>query len=263
MELNGLLSMFLLELGYQVTRVPAYVYRGHELGYIPMSTHIVLIVQTTTPQQKDQDDGATPNTRWLVDVGFGEPALHPLRYELHTEQRTPEGMISRFVMHEPPPTTNVENNKDSSESQQGNQEDDEAYVELQYKLGSEWMPRLKWKQADAMNEEGGASMEDFAPAMKATLDASSIFSQKLICCRLTRDEKITLAGNKLKKTGPPRFANGDDDQNTTTKVDITELTSIQQVRQVLLDELGIPWEETKELDLSRSLQADPAIWAQL
>jgi hypothetical protein len=88
-ELNGLLAELLLELGYNVVRVPAHVYTGD--GYTEVASHMFLMVTLNNNLNKEK------STRYLVDVGFGEPSIHPLRYDFDSVQVTPEGMTSRIV----------------------------------------------------------------------------------------------------------------------------------------------------------------------
>jgi hypothetical protein len=128
-----------------------------------------------------------------------------------------------------------------------------------------WAPRLKWKHADALlGSSRGPLLESFAPGLAATLDESSVFGQKLICCRITRDTKRTLAGHRFKVTGPPRFG--------TSKVllpvvppPIVEqpLESDEAARHVLVREFGIPLEQSVGLHLTRSIAADPLLWSHM
>jgi hypothetical protein len=57
-----------------------------------------------------------------------------------------------------------------------------------------------------LKENAGPPLSAFSDELAVTLEEKSIFSQKMICCCLTRDKKYTVAGNRLKITGPPRFA---------------------------------------------------------
>jgi N-hydroxyarylamine O-acetyltransferase len=75
-ELNGLFAELLTALGYQVTRLAASVYTGESVG--PPLDHLALVVVA---------DGQ----RWLVDVGFGAFAQHPLRFDMRGDQADPAG----------------------------------------------------------------------------------------------------------------------------------------------------------------------------
>jgi N-hydroxyarylamine O-acetyltransferase len=75
-ELNGLFAELLIALGYEVTRLAASVYTGQSVG--PPLDHLALRVVA---------DG----DRWLVDVGFGAFAQHPLRFDVRGDQADPAG----------------------------------------------------------------------------------------------------------------------------------------------------------------------------
>jgi N-hydroxyarylamine O-acetyltransferase len=75
-ELNGLFAELLTALGYEVTRLAASVYTGQSVG--PPLDHLALRV-------------AADDERWLVDVGFGAFAQHPLRFDVRGDQADPAG----------------------------------------------------------------------------------------------------------------------------------------------------------------------------
>jgi N-hydroxyarylamine O-acetyltransferase len=75
-ELNGLFAELLAALGYDVTRLAASVYTGQSLG--PPLDHLALRV-------------VAEGERWLVDVGFGAFAHHPLRFDVGDDQVDPAG----------------------------------------------------------------------------------------------------------------------------------------------------------------------------
>ena len=74
-ELNGAFGLLLSALGYDVALLAARVFGDDGVG--PLFDHLVLRV-------------ATP-AFWLVDVGFGEHSLHPLRLEPDVNQVDPRG----------------------------------------------------------------------------------------------------------------------------------------------------------------------------
>ena len=232
-ELNGLLSVFLEQLGYRsVIRVPAYVYTENDVemqGYRPEPTHMILIVETL-------NDTTGVSGKYLVDVGFGEPPLHPLRYDLllGEEQVTPEGMCSKIVA-----------GKDD-------------VVRLYWKQSGEWVERLRWSyQHSMLKANQGPRLCEFSKYLRLVQDPGSIFSQKLIVCRLTRDEKVVLAGSRLQITGPPRFSGEPPSRS------IRCLESEIQAREVLRDLFSQPWTSTKGLKLTKSKAADPAVWSNM
>ena len=66
-ELNGLFYRLLLQLGYTVKMISARVF-NKESGFGPEFDHMAIIA-------------TIDNADWLVDVGFGEFAFHPLKIE--------------------------------------------------------------------------------------------------------------------------------------------------------------------------------------
>jgi N-hydroxyarylamine O-acetyltransferase len=189
-ELNGLLAHFLIELGYDVCRVSAYTYV--EGVYRDVATHIILIVSCP--------DGNDIPSRWVVDVAFGEPPVLPLSHNDNMwDQLTPEGMRSKLIRVRAP-------NNDAPDD--GN-DNDEVHLLWFRPETQTWIPRLKWKHAQALLGSRGPPLESFGPGLSTDLDESSVFGQKLICCRVTRDTKRTLAGHRFKVTGPPRFGTSD------------------------------------------------------
>jgi N-hydroxyarylamine O-acetyltransferase len=78
-ELNGLFYELLLEIGFKVKMVSARVYDGKE-GYSPEFDHMALIVNIE-------------NAPYLVDVGFGEFSLCPIKIELNKELNDQRGIF--------------------------------------------------------------------------------------------------------------------------------------------------------------------------
>lgn len=70
-ELNGLFAALLRALGFSVTMLSAAVARG-ETAYGPEFDHMALMVEL--------------EERWLVDVGFGDSFLEPLRLDIRDAQ---------------------------------------------------------------------------------------------------------------------------------------------------------------------------------
>jgi len=261
-ELNALFGVWLEELGYRVTWVPSVVYKPDGgVGFNRPATHVLLIVTVGC------GEGAE---RYYAGVGFAEPPLHPLSYDVSgKEQVTPEGMRSKLVR---------ECTDDSG---------DDDYVVMYWFRDGEWAPRLRWSYQAAEqppNDDNRYSSEVFRKGLEEVQQPCSTFSQKLIACLLTDEYKITVAGNKLKITGPGRFPSSlplesssalsatssfeqstdtsDDNATTATiKIERTILESVDEVREVLRDRMGIPMSETVGLDLSKSLDADPSLWS--
>jgi N-hydroxyarylamine O-acetyltransferase len=221
-ELNGMLAELLLELGYNVVRVPAHVYTGD--GYMEVASHMFLMVTLYNDLNKEE------STRYLVDVGFGEPSIHPLRYDFDSVQVTPEGMTSRIVT-----------NGDSS-----------VLEWLEVKTGA-FVPRFKFKHTDALIDGKGPALVDFQDNLMSVYHPNSSFERKIIVCCIDRLVKRTVAGNRVKITGPPRF-----DKRTIPVVQ--EIGDEDAVRAVLDSDFGIPLEETEGLTLSKSLQSPSNLW---
>ena len=213
-ELNALLSEFLSELGYHVTRVPAIVYNPEE-QFNRSPSHLGVFCNID-------------NIIYFVDVAFGEPAIHPLVLEMNVEQTTAEGMISRFVETEP------------------------GMIDLHFYNEEEatFKPRIRFQRDHIVS--GGFDLPLFAPYLDNVYTEHSPFVQKLVCCRVTRTHKYTVAGNRLKVT-TPRF--GEDSTKT-----VTSFNTDDEVRQVLCEHFGIPYEQTKGLDTRRSSEAKPDLW---
>ena len=237
--MNGLLAELLVELGYPtVKRVPAIMYVGGDIGFRDRPTHVILIV-TTKPEGEE----------WLVDVGDGESAIHPLKHELNAVQQTPEGMISRIVRY----VENLEDKKCGDDDGAAASDDDISstttnLVLLEWKIKGQWAPRMKWEYYHP-----GQDMDDFHIGLEFVLRDTSIFAQKLLVCKLSREEKLVLAGTRLKRTRP-RFG-----AESTTIVE--ELESDDQVRQALEEHFDVP--DASTLDLSRSKMAHCEIWSEL
>ena len=79
-ELNGLFCELLIQLGFQVDRISARVFTD-EKGYGPEMDHLALIVHL-------------PEGDYLVDVGFGEFVLEPLKFELNIIQHDSRGSFT-------------------------------------------------------------------------------------------------------------------------------------------------------------------------
>lgn len=155
-EVNLLLAELLAELGYQPKLLDAQV--SKKTFWTP-NVHLWILVDIEGKQ-------------YYVDVGFGEPPIHPLPYEMGTETETPDGLVHRFV-----------------------EQDDE--VILEWKQGDVFVPRLKWK-AELIFKEASGFEENFNMVMTDKLP----FAHKYFIVKLTKDSKISISGKKLKITEP-------------------------------------------------------------
>jgi N-hydroxyarylamine O-acetyltransferase len=162
---------------------------------------------------------------WFVDVGFGEPPLRPLKY----------GHSTWYQVQVTPE-------------------------------GMKWLPNLKWNyKASLLLGEKSLKLAGFAPGLAATQDKASIFSQKLICCRLTREKKYTVAGHRFKTTGSTRFPQSIPGQDALVDppVHVHSIASLEELRAILRDHFDVPLEATEGVGLQSSLAADPMILSQI
>ena len=245
-EVNGLLAELLVQLGYTVCRVLAHVYVNNE-NFRDVASHIMLIVSIP--------DDHLFQRKWMMDVGFGEPSVHPLRYDdeaFDQEQVTPDGMRSKISR-----ATDIDDDDDH----------DTVILYWWHTPTNNWVPRLKWSYAASQLLEHGPPLADFSHIVTTTMDHTSIFSQKLICCRLMRDQKYTVAGNKFKVTGSPRFITTTtttspcDGSTTETPVVIRDIASESELQSILMEHFGIPYDATAGISLTKSKTADINIWS--
>lgn len=229
-ELNTLFGTLLRQLGYHVNFVLAHVHTPD--GYRDKPSHVVLVVTCRDGGGNGQDTTTATTTTHLVDVGFGEPALHPLNYTAWgVEQETPEGMKSKIV-------------RDGDD------------IELYWFKEGSWQPRLKWSFEQSQT---GVELRDMKSGLASVLGPDSIFSKKLITTRLTRTTKLTLAGSRYKLTGPPRFQPDGSQGPKKTK----PLGSVADVQAYLQQQYGIPVSETQGLCLETSNDPEhEAVWSQ-
>jgi N-hydroxyarylamine O-acetyltransferase len=233
-ELNGLFSSLLEELGYNVVRVPSSVYIPELGDFLDEENHLTLMVWIPSLTDDVDDDSSDGGSLYLADVGFAEPAIHPLKYPAFDKvQVTPEGMISKIRKMEG------------------------DAVELWWYKDDEWRPRLTWKHSDA-TDKSSKPLTYFEEPLQSILHPESVFSQKSILTILNRDEKVTLAGNLLKLTSP-RFPKDGVEPSITKKVLETE----EEMRDVLQARFNIPHESSAGLSLTKSRHADPDLWTKM
>jgi hypothetical protein len=201
-------------------------------------------------------------------VGLGEPPLGPLVYSydiLDQAQETPDAMQSRIVWD--PRGTWVDGQGRQRKCillewlVHGPQQNQEVSSSISAKV---WEPRLQWDVNDAPLEHdnassavstrpptalatSGRSLESFRYVINILTEKKSSFARKIIVCRLTRTEKITLSGRTLKITSD-RFGLDNVDQRQT----IVELDTEQEVMTVLKERFGIVLQKTEQLCLVKS-----------
>lgn len=155
-ELNFLFYGMLNDLGYDTSLISARVF-DKEKGYGPEFDHMAILV--TTNQQE-----------YLVDVGFGEFAFHPLKLELDQEMNDPRGVFR---------IKNFEN--------------DYLLVEKR-DLTSSFTPEYIFTRQERHPDE----FNDMCHFHQTS--EQSHFTRKRMCSLPNEDGRITLTGNTLKIT---------------------------------------------------------------
>lgn len=84
-ELNGAFAFLLRELGFDVEFLSGRVSVG-DGTFGPPFDHMALLVRTQASDRSGME-------RWLVDVGFGDSFVHPLRLDERAEQHDPAGVF--------------------------------------------------------------------------------------------------------------------------------------------------------------------------
>lgn len=150
-EQNGLFAMILRELGYDVTLLEARVVTKEGNFGIPFD-HLALMVQL--------------EERWLVDVGFGDSFLEPVRLD-STREQFQDGK-AYFVAHD---------------GVQGiySEADEKGELQPQYQFFLE--PR------QLSDFEGGCHYHQTSP--------DSHFTHKKVCSLATADGRVTLRDDRL------------------------------------------------------------------
>lgn len=150
-ELNGAFDALLRALGFQVTLLSARVARAKG-GEGPEFDHLTLRVDLEQP--------------WLVDVGFGDSFLEPLRLLADSEQQDPAG-IFRLL-------------RDSS-----------RWHLQRAEPGTNWRPEYSFSLLPRQLEEfaGMCHYHQTSP--------DSSFTQNRVCSRATPEGRITLSEMKL------------------------------------------------------------------
>lgn len=150
-ELNGAFAALLRALGFRVTLLSARV-AGAEGQESPEFDHLTLRLELDEP--------------WLVDVGFGESFLEPLRMERRTEQLDPAGSFRLLQFGE--------------------------RLQLdQSKSDGRWKPQYSFslEPCDLMDFAARCHYHQTSP--------ESHFMQNSICTVATPNGRITLSGLKL------------------------------------------------------------------
>jgi N-hydroxyarylamine O-acetyltransferase len=150
-ELNGLFAALLKSLGFPVTKLSAEVANPNGDFSQPFD-HMTLLV--------------TLDERWLVDVGFGDSFLEPLRLTENTEQ--PQGRR----------TYRIDRNG-------------EYFVMLQRIAGEDWTPQYRF----TLEPHEYADYEKMCRYHQTSPE--SHFTQKRVCSLATPEGRLTLTGMRL------------------------------------------------------------------
>lgn len=155
-ELNNLFFELLKELGFHVKRISARVF-DKDKGFGPEFDHMAILANIDAE-------------KYLVDVGFGEFAFHPLKIELNLDQRDPRG-IFRIQKY-----------------------DEEYFMAMKKNPERTFLPEYifseKERRLDEFNEM----------CLYHQTSPQSHFTQKRMCSLPTINGRITLTGNTLKIT---------------------------------------------------------------
>lgn len=154
-ELNGLFHWLLCRLGFDATIVSAGVYDRDRNDYGPDFDHMAILVQLEGQQ-------------WLVDVGFGEFAIHPLRFDVNQELVDPRGKF-RIV-----------------------RESGDMHSVLKYGVeAGKYVPEYRMCVRPRTLEEfqGMCTYHQTSP--------DSHFTRSVVCSIATDDGRITLSNEKL------------------------------------------------------------------
>ena len=175
-ELNGLFYQLLTTLDFNVQMISARVF-AHD-GYGPEFDHMAILA-------------TIDNEKYLVDVGFGEFAFHPLPLKVNLELQDPRGLFKMEVTEE-----------------------------------NEWVVKKKNADGDFIPEyvfsEKERQIEEFLPMCHYhQTSKESHFTQKLICSLPTTEGRITLTGNKFKITT----------HHTVSEKMLTTQSEVQQILQ--------------------------------
>jgi N-hydroxyarylamine O-acetyltransferase len=150
-ELNGLFTALLRELGFDVQMLSASVANSEGM-WGPEFDHMTLMV--------------TLEDRWLVDVGFGDSFVEPLRADHRTEQ--------------------VQGNRSYRLDSEGDQ-----LTLLQKVGGGDWKPQYRFTLVPHVYKD----YEEMCHYQQTSPD--SHFTQRVICSRLTPEGRITISDKRL------------------------------------------------------------------
>jgi len=160
-ELNGLFYALLKEIGFEVKMISARVFGDEKIGQ--EFDHMALVVSL------DED--------WLVDVGFGDNFLEPIRMELGLKQKDPGGY---FVIKE----------HDSTYLRLEASKDDLAYT-----------PKYLFSLAERQLEDYAGMCEYHQTSLESS------FTRERKCTLATETGRVTIRDNNFIQTVDGRIKN--------------------------------------------------------
>ncbi len=156
-ELNGLFYRLLKKIGFKAKMISARVYNVKTKIYSPEYDHMAIMV-------------SLKGDRYLVDVGFGEFALSPIKIKHGRETIDARGVFKI-------------------------EKTDKNYIVIVKKNDEgQFIPEYKFLEKER-------HIEEFYPrCLYHQTSPESHFTQKIICSLPTQEGRITLTGNTLKIT---------------------------------------------------------------
>jgi N-hydroxyarylamine O-acetyltransferase len=155
-ELNGIFHELLNSIGFNVKMISARVFDQEQQVFSPEFDHLAIIAKI------DSID-------YLVDVGFGEFAFSPLKFELNTIHNDERGMfrIERY---------------------------DDLYYKVAKQSGENWVPEYMFtlRKRDLSEFKEMCHYNQTSPL--------SHFTQNKFCSLATEKGRITVTANKIKIT---------------------------------------------------------------
>jgi N-hydroxyarylamine O-acetyltransferase len=177
-ELNSVFFQLLKSIGYNVKMISARVFNNNSKTYGAEFDHLASIVKIDAEE-------------YLVDVGFGEFAFHPLKVELNIEQEDARG-IFKF--------------------EKG---DENYWIVSKKNTEGEFVPEYKFSMIERKLDEFEAM------CLYHQTSPQSHFTQNRICSLPTKEGRITLSNYTFKVT-----TNGNvEEKQLANETEVTELLS--------------------------------------
>ena len=175
-ELNSVFYLLLQQLGFNAWMVSARVFNNEKNSYGAEFDHMAIIVRIDS-------------TDYLVDVGFGEFAFHPLEIHLDVEQDDARG---KFRI---------------------GQGDGDYLVASKKNIAGDFLPEYKFTMTER-------KLNDYLLMCEYhQTSPDSHFTQKRICSLATKEGRITLTNSTLKITSRGRV----EEKELADETEVTEV----------------------------------------